>query len=232
MGNASAKHTFYIVDSVFPVLATVFVGLRLQAKRLKSGKSSIIVQSDDIAILLSLFVSCGWTVNLTIGNVVGNLGGHTVFGPHGLPVPGHQNDVFLQVRGLVATFKLTFTLLILTYLLLQTKYASQPLAIAALCLTKISLLLLYSRLFNHQAFKIRTYIAVGVMIAMMIALIFAFLFQCVPISNNWKYVGNDGCVDIAALYIGGICLNTFTDSKLNSASKDLTVLYHHDTDQS
>jgi ABC-type enterochelin transport system permease subunit len=56
------------------------------------------------------------------------------------------------------------------------------------------------------------------MIAMMIGLIFAFLFQCVPISNNWKYVGNEGCVDIAALYIGGICLNTFTDGRFLSGT--------------
>jgi hypothetical protein len=98
MGQANEKHTFYIVDSVFPVLATIFVGLRLHAKRLKSGKSSIVVHSDDVAILLALLISYGWTANLTVGNIVGNLGGHTVFGPDGLPVPGHQNDVFLQVR--------------------------------------------------------------------------------------------------------------------------------------
>jgi hypothetical protein len=52
------KPTFLVLGLLFPILATVFVALRIQAKYFKTGKKKFNLAADDWTIFVALVRLC------------------------------------------------------------------------------------------------------------------------------------------------------------------------------
>lgn len=111
----------------------------------------------------------GWSINIILDSQVGNLGGHTKFTPNGIPIPGPGAEVFLHVRYSLKTVQgITLTAS-------QTNYVSTVLVIPAVGFTKISIMLLYQRIFASHTFRAWSWVAIGVLIAWLVAFLFAMI---------------------------------------------------------
>ncbi|KAL4962949.1 CFEM domain-containing protein [Aspergillus stella-maris] len=66
-------------------------------------------------------------------------------------------------------------------------YLEQVLYVASTALTKISMLLLFLRVFPSERFQLITKITLAFVTLWGIALLFANIFQCTPVSYSWTY---------------------------------------------
>lgn len=69
-------------------------------------------------------------------------------------------------------------------------------------MVKISILLMYRRIFDTEAFKRATWIVGAACVAWAIAAIFCLVFQCHPVSGMWnpKDTFTDKCINLQAYY--------------------------------
>ncbi|EEA26561.1 hypothetical protein EYB25_003793 [Talaromyces marneffei] len=98
--------------------------------------------------------------------------------------------------------------------ILKIYYVQELLYVTAITLTKICFLLFYLRIFPNSGIRWLINATTGVVICYGIAFLFAFIFQCSPISFNW--VGWDGehegsCVDKNALVLASAAANIVFD---------------------
>ena len=98
----------------------------------------------------------------------------------------------------------------------QNGLASFALYFTTTATTKMSLLLLYYRLFYPtRRFRIAIYISSFIVIAWWIAVVFADIFQCVPIQAFWdfrmKYTSDTKCLSTVTFSIGTGVSNLITD---------------------
>ncbi|KAK7738504.1 hypothetical protein SLS53_006023 [Cytospora paraplurivora] len=90
-------------------------------------------------------------------------------------------------------------------------FASEVIYVPALMTTKISILLLYRRIFPNHKFRIVLW-GVGVFIlAFAITATFLQIFQCIPIEAIWYTYLERRCVNISADYIAMGTINIVTD---------------------
>jgi hypothetical protein len=79
-------------------------------------------------------------------------------------------------------------------------------------LVKLSLLLMYMRIFPTQNFRIGAYILGFITIGWVIAINFVSIFQCNPIKKAWLGPAVEGtCIDLKASFIGNAVPNILTD---------------------
>ncbi|KAF2502901.1 hypothetical protein BU16DRAFT_447843 [Lophium mytilinum] len=80
-------------------------------------------------------------------------------------------------------------------------------------LTKFSLCLTYLRIFPSQGNRYFCYATMAWLITWTIAIFFTFLFQCIPISDNWDLLKftNRNCINQKAFFIAAAATNSFTD---------------------
>ncbi|KAH8695863.1 hypothetical protein GQ44DRAFT_790170 [Phaeosphaeriaceae sp. PMI808] len=83
--------------------------------------------------------------------------------------------------------------------------------VTAVMFIKISLLLMYLRLFPTRGFKISTLILGSITIAWWFALVAVSIFQCNPISKAWLPMTEGTCIDLKASFIGNAIPNILTD---------------------
>ncbi|GAB7364610.1 hypothetical protein MBLNU230_g5414t2 [Neophaeotheca triangularis] len=102
--------------------------------------------------------------------------------------------------------------------ILMLFWTNQFTYIAMLLFTKISILLLYLRVFPHHAvgpwFHKTVYILIGLMSAYAISMWFAIAFECNPISyawTSWRDEPGGYCVDLLALIYSCAALNIVFD---------------------
>ena len=84
-------------------------------------------------------------------------------------------------------------------------YAGQLSQMLAIGPTKISMLLLYRRIFRGSTFNIVTMILIALAVGWTVAFFFSNMFECVPIHEAWRNApglgGNPHCVDAVPMYL-------------------------------
>ena len=80
-------------------------------------------------------------------------------------------------------------------------------------MVKISILLLYRRIFNIATFRLKTLIVGLVCISWFFIVVFTDIFQCRPMHAAFEYsmLFSKSCIDIQAYYIGISISNVFLD---------------------
>ncbi|KAG4440608.1 hypothetical protein IFR05_003925 [Cadophora sp. M221] len=89
--------------------------------------------------------------------------------------------------------------------------AFECLYVTCICLTKISLLLMYLRIFPVRSIKIGAYILGALSISWCIAIIMVSIFQCTPIERTWNPTIPGHCINLKASFIGNAIPNILTD---------------------
>lgn len=79
------------------------------------------------------------------------------------------------------------------------------------CLNKISVILLYMRIFIEQRFRLLCFGALGIIISSGIATVFATIFQCLPQERSWDKNVEGRCIDSSAFWIANAVINISTD---------------------
>jgi hypothetical protein len=79
------------------------------------------------------------------------------------------------------------------------------------CLNKISVILLYMRIFISQRFRVFCYGALAIVVSSGIATVFATVFQCVPFERSWNKSIDGTCVDSDMFWLANAILNISTD---------------------
>lgn len=90
-------------------------------------------------------------------------------------------------------------------------FASEVIYVPALMTTKISILLLYRRIFTTPKFQRALWLVGGFVLAFAITALFLQIFQCTPIEAIWYTNLKRHCVDISADYIAVGTINILTD---------------------
>jgi len=110
-----------------------------------------------------------------------------------------------------------------------------------MCLNKISVILLYKRIFSSSMlisrhFRWMYYCALSIVVASGIATVFATIFQCVPIQRSWDKDIEGNCIDSSEFWVANAAINITTDvivlalpireiSGLRLKSQEMILLY-------
>ncbi|KAI1645953.1 uncharacterized protein F4817DRAFT_342065 [Daldinia loculata] len=180
----SQQPTIRGLGIAFPIIAITSVVLRFQARRIKGQK----LASDDWTILVALIFSIGVTIDILIMTQQGGLGTHQQYDDDGYPLDPESTVIFGK-----------------------TTYALEILTLPAVGLTKISVLLMYKRIFTTSRFRTMTWILVGLIIAWTIAFTFAFVFSCTPVASQWNLELESTCVNQEALFTTALAIDVATD---------------------
>ncbi|CZS94155.1 related to integral membrane protein [Rhynchosporium agropyri] len=89
--------------------------------------------------------------------------------------------------------------------------AFECLYVTCICFTKISLLLMYLRIFPVRSIRIGAYILGGLSIAWCISIIMVSIFQCTPIEKTWNSSIPGFCINLKGSFIGNAIPNILTD---------------------
>ncbi|KAI4253431.1 MAG: hypothetical protein LQ352_003697 [Teloschistes flavicans] len=164
----------WVGSIVSVVLATLFVGLRLLARRISAAP----YWWDDYTIIAALVVQWGMGISRWIPLAAYYYGHHAIYvGPHRLE---EFRKAFVGVQTL--------------YFLNAT-------------LTKVSLLLLYHRIFGVvKKFRLALWLAAFLVVAWWIATTILAFLGCTPFAYNWDKKIKGQCVDLVMFFRwNGIC---------------------------
>lgn len=81
-----------------------------------------------------------------------------------------------------------------------------------ICLNKVSVVLLYKRIFVPKAFQIQCWIVIGVVVSWTIASLAATVFQCVPVRGAWNSTVHATCIDTSMFWMAFAVINILTDA--------------------
>lgn len=125
-----------------------------------------------------------------VGTARGDLGRHATLAPGGSLISTHRLEVFQQIN-----------------------YASLMTSTLTFGLTKLSVLLLYKRIFHGALFLASVWTMITVIVIWTVAFFFANMLQCYPISENWTGLGGsaDTCIDENMMYVGQAFSDAITD---------------------
>ena len=93
----------------------------------------------------------------------------------------------------------------------QLYYVSQILYAVVLNLVKISILLLFLRVFTNNRFRLVTKICLLWMVCQTVAFFFAVTFQCMPVSSIWNPTPDRKCINTTAVIYAGAVVSIFED---------------------
>ncbi|GJC80683.1 satratoxin biosynthesis SC1 cluster protein 4 [Colletotrichum liriopes] len=121
-------------------------------------------------------------------------------------------DDWFMVAGLVVTFMAGA----INYANMQVQFLKLLLAfeciyVTAVMFVKVSLLLMYCRIFPSRNFKFAAMTLGGVTIAWWIAIVFVCIFQCTPVAKAYMPFIDGTCIDLKASFIGNAIPNILTD---------------------
>ncbi|CAO1604327.1 hypothetical protein XANCAGTX0491_007886 [Xanthoria calcicola] len=91
--SGDQRPTILGLSIAFPIIATLAVALRFQARRIKRAP----LGADDWTILAALVLTLGVTFDILVDSRVGRLGWQTEFTPDGLPLANEAFKVFGKV---------------------------------------------------------------------------------------------------------------------------------------
>lgn len=96
----------------------------------------------------------------------------------------------------------------------QNSLAAEILYVAAIMVIKISILLLYCRIFPDRRFHRWVYAMGAFVVAYSVAAFFAFLFQCVPLAAGWDLSVQGTCINIGMAFTVFGAINVITDAAI------------------
>ncbi|KAK2800272.1 hypothetical protein FQN51_006180 [Onygenales sp. PD_10] len=171
---------------VLSIVTPLFVAARFVGRLYFSGR----IGPDDWAILAALVFAEVVSIQMII--VCG-----LAFGKHTDDVPPLVVARTLKARDERRTI----------YFVAQILYK------VSIGLTKISILLLYRRIFMRQWFLATCSILTGIIIAFTTATVFASIFQCTPIEYAFKkkLPGGGTCISLAAFWYANATFNILSD---------------------
>lgn len=125
-----------------------------------------------------------------VGTAKGDLGRHTAIDGDGWPIPTDRTIVFQQIN-----------------------YAAQITQTLTFAFTKLSVLLLYRRIFTGELFRRALWVMFAIVAMWTIGFFFSNLLQCWPISTNWDYSGfvTSKCIDTNMMYLAQAWSDVITD---------------------
>ncbi len=125
-----------------------------------------------------------------VGAAKGSLGRHTEYSLDTGPVFSHRITVLEQIV-----------------------FASQLTQTLTFGLTKLTVLLLYRRIFPGEIFRRAIMIGYGVVFVWTVGYFFSNLFQCWPIATNWTWFGfsKDLCINTNMMILSQSWSDIFTD---------------------
>ncbi|WYZ40083.1 hypothetical protein EsH8_IV_000424 [Colletotrichum jinshuiense] len=94
---------------------------------------------------------------------------------------------------------------------LKLLLAFECIYVTAVMFIKISLLLMYRRIFPSRNFKLAAMILGALSIAWCIAIVFVCIFQCTPVAKAYMPWIEGTCIDLKASFIGNAIPNILTD---------------------
>ncbi|KAJ5833618.1 hypothetical protein N7474_001929 [Penicillium riverlandense] len=94
---------------------------------------------------------------------------------------------------------------------LKLVYAFEPIYITTVGIIKLSVLLMYHRIFPVRLIKIGGYILGGITIAWVVSVDLVAIFQCTPIARVYNPMLPGHCIDLKAALIGNGVPNFVTD---------------------
>ena len=145
----------------------------------------------------------------------GNLGQHITYNAMGIPNQLTQLILYLKV----CVFRLILPSMSVTDAQSsnQVEYAFEILAQLAIICSKLSLILLYRRIFVGPIFKRVTWVIGTLVLVWHGAFVFAFIFQCTPISTVWDVSNlNPTCVNRIKLWEAYAISDVLTDAMVLS----------------
>ncbi|CAG8885681.1 unnamed protein product [Penicillium egyptiacum] len=83
--------------------------------------------------------------------------------------------------------------------------------VIAIAVIKVSILLMYCRIFPTREIRIASMILGGISVAWCIAIILVSIFQCTPIARAWDTRIPGTCINLKASFIGNAVPNIVTD---------------------
>ncbi|KAJ5523591.1 hypothetical protein N7513_013135 [Penicillium frequentans] len=159
---------------IFVVLPTIFVGLRIWARFIRRAG----LGADDYTILVGwAFTLSVCTVHL-IAAIHGELGQHQAIYPNGEPILDDPRFIIYE----------------------KCKFSLHMLSVLGLGFTKVSVILLYRRIFRMPIFQRICLGYIVVIIAWTIAFFFACLFQCTPVTPFVEGFYGNKCTNVLVLY--------------------------------
>jgi hypothetical protein len=80
-----------------------------------------------------------------------------------------------------------------------------------LCLTKVSFVVFYLRIFPSKRFHQLCFVTMGVIVIGVVGFVFATVFQCVPVAGSWNKTLHSKCIDNSWFRWWWAGYNTVTD---------------------
>ncbi|KAL4897644.1 hypothetical protein BDV59DRAFT_197919 [Aspergillus ambiguus] len=90
-------------------------------------------------------------------------------------------------------------------------YVFEPLYITAVGIIKISVLLMYNRIFPVRLIRLGGYLLGGITVAWVISVDLVAIFQCIPVHKAYEPTTPGRCIDLKAALIGNGVPNFVTD---------------------
>ncbi|KAI1186290.1 hypothetical protein F5B17DRAFT_404533 [Nemania serpens] len=168
----------------FSIVSVLAVALRFQARRIQGQK----LGPDDWAIFLSLILALAQAADIVIATQLGGLGTHTQLTSNGESANPETDVIFL---------KTAFILEVITW--------------PTVGMTKISILLLYKRIFATPKFVTMVWILIGLVVAWTLSFTLALFFSCIPIQAQWYPSMEASCVNVVTLFTTAIITDVITD---------------------
>ncbi|KAG8165767.1 hypothetical protein KVR01_004319 [Diaporthe batatas] len=182
--SQTQQPTIWGLSISFSIIAIAAVALRFYARRIKGQK----LGADDWTVLVALILSLGVSINLLIMTQVGGLGTHLEYNDDGSLKDVEAFDVFMK-----------------------TIFAFEVLTWPTVGVTKISVVLLYQRIFTTQRFKMLCWILIMINCAWTIAFTLALTFSCIPVASSWDLTLDSTCVDLKTLFTTALATDVATD---------------------
>lgn len=108
-------------------------------------------------------------------------------------------------------------------------YAGQLSQMLAIGPTKISMLLLYRRIFRGKIFDFLTYTLIVLVTGWTISFLFANMLECLPISESWKNAPglgtNPHCIKAVPMYLSQVYIDVVLDAMILVLPIPLGMLY-------
>ncbi|KAF2017908.1 integral membrane protein [Aaosphaeria arxii CBS 175.79] len=173
--------TLIVISAIFIVLDTVFVALRFYGQRISRSPAGL----DDFIVPFAWFTHIGLCILGIIMVYDAGVGRHLEYiqatNPH---------KIAAWAKSL---------------------YALEWLYLPAVALPKISILLLYLRLFTNRSLRIACHVLIWVLVANWVAYLVASSFQCVPFEYQWNKKIPGKCFNQPAFYKTVSAPNILTD---------------------
>ncbi|KAI1162527.1 hypothetical protein F5B18DRAFT_623305 [Nemania serpens] len=168
----------------FSIISLLAVALRFQARKIQGQK----LGPDDWTILISLILSLAQTADILVATQLGGLGTHSRLTSNGESLNPEADIVFGK-----------------------TGYILEIITWPTVGMTKISVLLLYKRIFATRRFITVTWILIGVVVAWTLSFTLAFAFACIPIQSQWYHSIQYSCINVVALFTAAVVTDVVTD---------------------